>query len=222
MKSVLFYIILFFVSVSYAQRDSIPLGSKYKEDQIYLSILYNQLFNQPNGVSASSFSYGLNIGFIKDIILNKKGSWAFGLGLGYAFDSFNHGLQIENTNNLDQFSVNNSQENRMQYHSVEVPVEFRWRNSNAQKYKFWRIYSGFKFSYAFANNFKTVGNGTNSKTSNIDSFNNLQYGLTFSAGYDAFNLHVYYSLSPIFKDISINGQSIDSKVLRIGIVIYIL
>lgn len=223
MKNLITLLLLFFFSYVYCQRDTIPLGTKYKEDQFYISISYNQLFQQPDGVSGSGFSYGLNVGVVKDISLSKQGNWALGIGLGYAFDSFNHGMQVLSQNGIDQFTINNVlEENTMSFQSLEVPIELRWRTSNAQKYKFWRIYPGFKFSYNLSNKFSSVSNGTTVKASGLNSFNDLQYGVTLSVGYDAFNFHVYYALSPLFDNATLNSQPIDTRVLRMGLIIYIL
>ena len=184
---------------------------------------YNQLFNQPTGVSSSGFSYGLNIGMFKDISMNKKGSWAFAFGVGYSLDVFNQGLQVTTLNDVDQFSIDNIlDQNTMNLQFIEFPIELRWRNSNAQKYKFWRIYPGFKFSYNLSNKFNSVSNGTKLSASNINSFQNLHYGLTLSVGYDAFNFHIYYQLNPAFKGGILNGESIDTRILKMGLIIYIL
>ena len=83
---------------------------------------------------------------------------------------------------------------------VEVPFEFRWRNSTPTAYKFWRIYSGFKFGYVFANQAKYEGEPTNVKLNALDRFNKLQYGLTLSAGYNTWNIHMYYALNSIFDN----------------------
>lgn len=223
MKRFLFFTFLLTYSLSYGQRDSIPLGTKYKEDQIYLSLSYNQLFNQPTGVSSSGFSYGFNAGVIKDIPINKQGSWALGIGVGYSFNSFNHGLQIDSQNGIDTFSIDNVlDENSMSIHSIDIPFEIRWRNSNAQRYNFWRVYPGFKLSYNLKNSFSSTSNGVSNTIKNIDSFKDLQYGLTLSVGYDAFNLNVYYSLSPLFENATLNGESIDTKMIRVGLIVYIL
>ena len=88
---------IFFVSLAattIAQKDSLQLGDHYAEDQLYAIISYNQLFDQPAQIKGSGFSYGLSVGFIKDIILNKSGSFSVGLGAGFNFDSFNHGLKV--------------------------------------------------------------------------------------------------------------------------------
>ena len=57
---------------------------------------------------------------------------------------------------------------------------------------------------------------------NVARFNKLQYGLTFSAGYATFNFNVYYGLTPIFKDATAGTAVIGSKVLRLGMVFYVL
>ena len=67
------------------QKDSLSLGNKYAEDQVYFMISYNQLFHQPTTVKRSGFSYGLSAGFMKDQILNKQGSVSMALGFGYNF-----------------------------------------------------------------------------------------------------------------------------------------
>ena len=65
----------------YAQKDSLRLGDKYLEDQLYVSVSYSQFFNQPNNVIGSGFSYGLNTGYIKDISLVRSGKLALGIVL---------------------------------------------------------------------------------------------------------------------------------------------
>lgn len=205
-----------------SQRDTLPLGTKYREDQLYVSVLYNQLFEQPEGVSSSGFSYGMNLGFIKDIPLSRGGKWAIGIGLGYAFDYFNHGLQVT-SKDPDTFSIDNVlSQNIMSLHSLELPFELRWRNSNAQRYKFWRVYPGFKLRYNIANRFRSGSNSGTIDLNGLNSVRELQYGATLSAGYDAFNLHLFYGFSSVFEDAVLNGQDINSRIVKIGIIVYIL
>ena len=90
--------LLFYVTVSFAQKDSLQLGDSYADDQFYLSVSYAQLHQQPSSISKSNFSYSLSAGFIKDLILNKTGSLSMALGAGYGYSSFNHKLKIEDIN----------------------------------------------------------------------------------------------------------------------------
>ena len=216
---------LFFLSFSlYSQKDSLQLGDRYAEDQIYASISYAQFYDQPSSISKSGFSFSLSSGFIKDFILNKKGNLAFAFGLGYGFDSFNHELKVSQINNSIVFSSDNSiTDNAFTSHNLEIPFEIRWRTSTAKKYDFWRIYAGIKFLYNITNQFKyTDTNAIPFVFKNIENYRKIQYGLTLSAGYDEFNINVFYGLTPIFENASINGEQINTKILKFGLIFYIL
>ncbi|MCH3881673.1 MULTISPECIES: porin family protein [Tenacibaculum] len=224
---VLFFIFFSFLSFSQEEilqtKDSLTVDDKYLEDQIYLSITYNTLVNQPNTVADSGFSYGISAGFIKDLPLNSKRNFAFGIGVGYGFNSFNHGLKVSENSNQISYEIDNTlTSNKFVTHNIELPLELRWRNSTPTKYAFWRIYTGVKFSYNFSNTFSYVSTNDSFEFNNISSFNKFQTGLIVSAGYDAFNLHFYYGLTPIFKDSFIANDSIDTKILKFGLTFYIL
>ena len=223
MKKLIF---LFFITcslTSVAQKDSLQLGDRYAEDQLYVMVSYNQLFNQPAMVKGSGFSYGLSTGFMKDIILNKQGSISMALGVGYNFDLLNHGLTISEENNNITFQVDNSgATNKLLLHNLEFPFELRWRGSDAQTYKFWRVYMGVKASYNLSNNFKFTNETDSFSYRNVSSYNTWQYGLTLSVGYDVFAAHVYYGLNPILKDTSLGTADISSKIMRIGLIFYLL
>jgi len=216
-------ITLFFSYSGFAQKDSLQLGDYYAEDQLYAIISYNQLFDQPDQVKGSGFSYGLSAGFIKDIVLNKSGSFAIGLGVGFNFDAFNHGLKVSEVNNVVTFEVDNTlTSNNLTIYNVEFPFEIRWRGSTAKKYRFWRVYAGLKASYNLSNEFK-YNNGVQSFSfKNVSRFNQWQYGLTLSVGYDAFTVHTYYGLNPMLKDSSIGTTDISTKILRVGLIFYLL
>ena len=96
-QHIIFY--LFFTCTVFSQRDSLQIGERYLEDQTYIGITYNQLFDQPAQVGVSGFSYGLHLGYIKDVPLVKSGRVALAIGVGYAFDTFNHGLKVSTLNN---------------------------------------------------------------------------------------------------------------------------
>ena len=225
MKSIsILLVLLLFTSYNYAQKDSLNLGERYAEDQIYVSISYAQFYDQPTVISKSNFSYALSGGFIKDFILNKQGSFSLAAGVGYGFDFFNHKLKVEEINNSTVFSSDKTiSGNLFKSHNLELPFELRWRTSNANKYNFWRIYAGVKFLYNLSNKFQFKDASNSSfKFSNISSFNKLQYGLTLSAGYDEFNINVFYGLTPVFSESKINGENINTKTLKFGLIYYFL
>lgn len=199
------------------------MGDRYAEDQIYASVSYAQFFNQPSVISRSGFSYAISTGFIKDIILNKRGNVSFALGVGYGFDFFNHELKVEELNNITNFSTSaNLDSNVFKAHNLEFPLELRWRTSTSKKYDFWRIYGGVKFLYNLSNKFQFVENTTEFTYKNVNSYNSFQYGISLSAGYDVFNVNFYYSLTPLFKDATINGKNINTSILKFGLIFYIL
>ena len=160
---------------------------------------------------------------MKDLILNKQGSISMALGVGYNFDLLNHGLTISEENNDITFQADNSgATNKLLLHNLEFPFELRWRGSDAQTYKFWRVYMGVKASYNLSNNFKFTNETNSFSYRNVSSYNTWQYGLTLSVGYDVFTAHVYYGLNPILKDTSLGTADISSKIMRIGLIFYLL
>jgi hypothetical protein len=218
------FFLLVFPIFAFSQKDSLSIGDAYAEDQIYLSVAYSQFNTQPSTITKSNFSYALSGGYMKDIILNKAGTIAIAAGFGYGFDFFNHKLKVEEFNGETVFDQNNtSSDNVFKAHNLEFPFELRWRTSTVKKYNFWRVYAGIKFLYNVRNQFQyTDVNNNYIKYSNISSYNKLQYGLTISAGYDAFNINVFYGLTPIYKNATINGASINTKILKFGLIFYFL
>ncbi|WP_458627871.1 porin family protein [Winogradskyella sp. PC D3.3] len=209
--------------------DTSELYNTYREDQFYASITYNLLNEKPSGISQTGFSSGFHFGFIRDMPINTKRNVAIGLGLGLSTNSYNQkNILIEDVDNTITFTEidendYNVSKNKFTTYLVEVPFELRWRTSNAIDYNFWRIYTGFKIGYLVYNTTNFKSDVTDEKLSNIDSFNKVQYGLTLSAGYGTWNFHVYYGLNSIFdNNIQFEGESMDMKSLKIGLMFYIL
>jgi hypothetical protein len=222
--AVISLLLLFNTMWSFAQKDSLELGHRYADDQIYASISYAQFYEQPSEISKSNFSYSLSIGFMKDLILNKQGTISVAGGFGYGFDFFNHKLKVEEINDATVFNSDDEiSANLFKSHNIEFPFELRWRTSTANKYSFWRVYAGIKFLYNFSNKFQfDDASDTTFKYANVSNYNKLQYGLTLSTGYDEFNINIYYGLTPIFDNSAINGEVINSKVLKFGLIFYLL
>lgn len=224
MKKLIYFIFLL-VSASnlFAQKDSLQIGDRYAEDQIYASVSYAQFFNQPSVISRSGFSYSISTGFIKDFILNKNGNLSIAMGIGYGFDFFNHELKVEELDNATNFNTSNTLDSNVYTsNNLEFPLEIRWRTSTARRYDFWRVYGGVKFLYNLSNKFSNVENSTKFSYKNVNSFNKFQYGLTLSAGYDEFNVNFFYSLTPIFNNAKINNEDINTSILKFGLIFYIL
>ncbi len=207
--------------------DSLDLDDKYREDQFYLSVTYNFLSNKPENVTQKGFPTGFHLGFIRDMPVNERRNLSVGLGLGISSNSYNQNILINSNIGPDNFDLIDGEtisftKNKFTTYLVEVPFELRWRTSTSSSYKFWRVYTGVKVGYVLFNSSKYEGNLGDIKNKNIENFEKLQYGLTLSFGYSTFNFHVYYSLNNIFKDTSLNGESVDLSALKIGLITYIL
>ena len=215
--------------VSMAQNESENnIDSQYKEDQFYVGVTYNLLIDGPNDLKQRGFSPGIHFGFIKDMPINKARNKAIGLGIGLSSNSFNQNLLIQkNTDNNYAYSIiedtDSFSKNKFATHYVEIPLELRWRTSTPTDYAFWRIYTGIKFSYMLYQTTTHKGDLGRFNYSNVPDFDPFQYGLTLSAGYNTWNLHLYYGLNTIFsKDALIDGTPIDLKTIKVGLLFFIL
>ncbi|WP_273272575.1 porin family protein [Maribacter polysiphoniae] len=210
------------------------LDSRYLEDQFYLGITYNFFRDKPADFTQRNLSYGLQGGIIKDIPVNSSRTFAIGIGLGYAVNSYYSNLWASKTSEGIDYSLIDDDEividdetiqvdrNKLETHVLELPLELRWRNSTLEEYKFTRIYAGMKFGYIFAARSKLVTDVDKTSFANPD-IAKFQYGIMLNIGYNTFNAHIYYSLSNLFEDgPTIGTESINLKPLRIGFIFYIL
>lgn len=224
MNKFFIYFLLIFTSIS-AQNNEIE-SDFYLEDQLYIGITYNILTDLPKSIGQSGFSNSLFLGYIKDLPINKKRNFGFGLGLGYSFDTYFQNIKIHKVNNetlYENFLENeNFKNNKIIAHSIESPFEIRLRTSSKANYKFWRLYAGIKFKYNFYTRASYKNNGTQ-KLKNIKNFNKFNYGLTLGAGNSTWNLHLYYGLKPLFNNAKLNvDETINMKDFKIGLIFYIL
>ena len=211
--------VLFFLFSGFlqAQNDSTFVDDKYLEDQIYFNLTYIHMLNLPDRISQSGFSFGLGGGFIKDFPLNERRNIGLGAGLGYGLNNYYFNVKLEEAvPNEDSNPVNN----KIIMHTVELPIELRFRGSTASKYKFWRFYPWIKIAYAFAKN-TSFGKSADFDVKDVIEVNDFLYGLTFSAGYNKWNLHLYYGLNDLFNETQKNDYNINISDLRVGLIFYI-
>lgn len=201
-------------------------GGRYFEDQFYLGVTYNFLANMPSGVSQENLSYGLQLGAIKDIPLNRGGTKSIGIGLGMALDTYyTNLLAVRSASGIvyglaDE--VDGFRRSKIETHMVELPLEFRWRNSTATEYRFWRVYAGVKASYVLGARSKSVIGSEKNGFSN-DDIQRLQYGPTINFGYNTFNIHLYYALNDLLEEgATLEGAQIGFNSWKIGVIFYIL
>jgi len=201
---------------------------RYREDQFYFGLTYNILMNAPPGMSSRGLSGGLQGGFLRDMPINEKRNLAIAVGLGLAYDQFGQNLFIgEDSEGNSVFRVLDDNvdftQNRFGMAMVEVPIELRWRTSTPTEYRFWRIYGGARIGYAYwyKSTFKQPGNNVNQ--TKIPEFEPVRIAATLSFGYNTFNFYASYSINPFFKDAYTDeGDKIDLRTLRVGLIFYIL
>ncbi|MBO0322954.1 PorT family protein [Muricauda sp. CAU 1633] len=211
---------------SQAVEEEVSVDSNYLEDQFYIGFGYNVLLNKPTDAVQRNLSFNLQAGFIKDIPLNTRRNFGIGIGLGYAVNSYYSSIVASEVGNAIAYEVRSTSDfnrSKLETHALEIPFEFRWRTSTAEDYSFWRIYAGAKLGYVFSGRSRTVTDAEKMVFSNPD-IQDLQYGLILSFGYNTWNVHAYYGLNPLLKEGTSleTGESLDLKVLRIGVIFYIL
>jgi hypothetical protein len=134
-------------------------------------------------------------------------------------------LTIIQFGNMKYFHTDNItfSKNKMSIHTVDLPLEFRWRNSTPDSHKFWRVHLGVKLSYLIYDQYKLESSQGNVRQTNLKDFNDFQYGIYLTTGWNTWNLYAYYGLNPLFKSSAkIEGQSIDMNTANFGLMFYIL
>lgn len=220
------FISLLFPFLMFSQNEKIEkieADSLYREDQFYFGLTYNLLQEKPQSFTQNGLSSGVTFGFMRDMPINKKRTWAIAAGLGYSYNNLRHNIRIEKPTNDYLYTIDGSfNRNNLALHYLEVPIEIRWRNSTPTSHKFWRVYTGFKLNYLFANQSKFVSNSENIKIRNNSSLNKLVFGPYMAVGYNSINLYAYYALAPIAKDQKINNEDLNLRSFNIGFQFYIL
>lgn len=225
-----FFIFLFFLSGLCLAQDSLAVkvvDSLYREDQFYFGVTYNTLQKRPTDISQRSFSTGFNVGFLRDMPINKKRTFAVAAGLGLSYNSFNQNLLITKVDDEiiyqhipQDVSV---KRNKFSMFRFDIPIEFRWRNSTPYSHKFFRFYTGVKFGYLLTSNSRLITSIGNSIINNNPDFNKFHYGIYIATGYNTWNFYAYYGLNSIFNSNAfINGNQIEMNAVNFGLQFYIL
>ena len=230
MKKYIFYL-LFIISTSVfaqAKKTATPFAavdSLYREDQFFLGLTYNTLMKTPVDINQNGLSLGVTAGFLRDFPINKSRTVAIAIGLGASYNKFHQNLRVSNQNGTISYRIIGNEgydRNKLEQVTLDMPIEFRWRNSTPTRYDFLRIYTGFKFGYLLYNKTLYVGDDATENVQNNSDFNKFQYGPTISVGYNTWNLHAYYGLQPIFGNAVLNEQKVKMSTLNIGLIFYIL
>ena len=220
-KFFLLSFLLFFTQLCYTQ--SVIGKDFYREDQFYFGSSYFIQTEPIENFKQNGFSGNFQFGFIRDFPLNNNSTKAIGLGLGYERNFFTSNIQpIETNDNIDYRIVISrflESKNKISFSSFVLPIEYRWRSSSIDQYKFWRIYSGLKIK----KNFPLYSNPSYGSEITIDEIEDWTTSIYLNAGYNTWNISLEYDLNPILKNQKTsNGENLNISFFRLGLVFYIL
>lgn len=224
-------VVLSLISLSSVAQDTIRQAvedSLYREDQFYIGVTYNIPTNLPADAGVRGLTGGIHFGYLRDMPVNKRRNIAIAVGAGLAFDQFGQNLFIgETANDKTIFRVLDDDldytRNRFNMAVIEAPVEFRWRSSTAASYQFWRVYAGFRVGYAYWYKATFIQPGNDVNQTKIPEFDPIRLSATLSLGYNTFNFFASYSINPFFQDaVTVDGETVDFRALKVGLLFYIL
>ncbi|MHC5200741.1 porin family protein [Myroides sp. LJL119] len=200
--------------------DSVFVDLKYREDQFYFGLTHTLTQSKPQGFSPYSFSLGLNVGFLRDMPINKQRTFAIAPGIGFSYNNLRSNLGI--TPDKVHVILPEYKKSSLSLHYLDFPLEFRWRNSNATSHKFWRVYLGIKASYLLSDRTKTITQDYSVIYRKDPKINKWQYGIYASAGFNTWNFYVYYGLNEIYKSDLFANDAQRVRMLNLGLMFYIL
>lgn len=219
MKKFFFLILLPIYLSAQTTKDTISVDTTdllYREDQFYISLSYNLIQNRPTGFKQFSISPGLTAGFLRDFPITKNRRFAIAPGIGYSYNNIKQFINSDELLGVGSIAPSENIRSIITTHGIEIPIEFRWRNSTPQSHKFWRVYTGFKSTYIFNSKLTVESTSGTEKESISDRVNRWQFGVYVAAGFNTWNPYIYYGINPIFKDGSKFGN------LNVGFQFYIL
>ena len=200
-----------------------PDSKFYREDQFFIGSTYFIQTEKIDEFKQNGFSGNFQVGFVRDLPLNKNSTKALGIGFGYELNYFTSNIQPAEQNDRIDYRIIVSRflesKNKITFSSISLPIEYRWRKSSIDKYKFWRIYSGFKIK----KNFSLKSNPSYGSDTVIKDFNDWTSSIYINAGYNTWNISLEYDLNPIIEDKkTINGDNLNISFLRLGLIFYFL
>lgn len=196
----------------------------YREDQFFINLNLSLQSDDIGGFKQNGFSRSISLGFLRDYPVSKSGTKAIAVGMGYGFFRLVNNIDVDQVQNGYIYEVPEVQRalrNVFSYHQIQLPVELRLRTSTIEDYAFWRVYLGYRLSYQFGAQYNPF---FGSKFSLKDQLNDLQHSIGISLGFNTWNLHFNYSLTPLLKeDIrTINNRRLKLFPLQMGLIFYLL
>lgn len=182
-----------------------------KMDHVVIDVNHDRFQALPVGISQSYFSVGVDAYMFHDHPVNKKGTVAWALGLGYSGMNVHHNGQfiyeVQGSNTTthllpypDGLKI---YKNKISLNYVEVPFELRFRTMNKsieeRNVANFRFYVGFKGGVLVNSHTKYRDDETKVKVFDIENLLLYRYGPTLRIGFKKLSFHAFYSLTSIFE-----------------------
>ncbi len=238
LSSYFLYLAFLFSLATFAQNteaDSLRISElnrpdrKYLEDQLFFNFTYIALKNLYPEVAQQGFSHSFSFGYIRDIPVNLRRNIGFGVGIGYERSIYYQNLKIDVDQNTGKitYEILDPQTYRINAFGIKqiiFPVEFRFRGSTSDKFKFWRLYAGMTFGYvltafsSFENEYISI------KIRNLNAIpSKYQYGIHLYAGYAELNAYIYFGLNDLFSpEVKVDGKHVPMQDIRFGFMLTFL
>ena len=197
-------------------------GKGFKYDRLMFDITYNDWAGDRGPFKAQGPSMGMNVSFMFDIPMDKKGQASFAIGPQYGFYNIRHDLAY--SFDFDQGATFlDSPENVGAIGKVkavgnyfQVPIEFRFRSKGWKHFKF---HVGGRIGYlaAFNHKSKVVVDDVTSirKDFSTPDLNRLLYSAHVRFGIRNWAVYASYNFNPMFK----GDQSTKLNQFQLGLTI---
>ena len=218
------FICLFSLQYVFCQENNQENNQEYKEDQFYFGVSYFLQAKEITDFKQNGFSGNFQVGFIRDISLDKKNQKALGIGVGFERNKFTSNIQpfLNSDDQVDYRLVVSrflESKNELNYSSIVFPIELRWRTSSPNKYDFWRIYGGLKIK----RNYYIYSNPSYGRSLTIKKRKEWTNSIYLNSGFNTWNIHLEYDLNSVFENKKTDiGEEIDINFFKIGLIFYIL
>lgn len=182
-----------------------------KMDHIVLDLNHDRFQTVPTGITQGYFSIGVDAYMFHDHPINKKGTMAWALGLGFSGMNVHHNGQLVYNVEGDNVVTDlipyppglKFYKNKISLNYVEVPFEFRIRTMNTsieeRNVANFRFYMGFKGGVLVNSHTKYKDDEIKVKVYDIENLMMYRYGPTLRIGFKKLSFHAFYSLTSIFE-----------------------
>jgi hypothetical protein len=169
----------------------------YREDQVILGISYPFFTNAAPEITQNRFSHSLQAGFVRDMPINQRRNLACGLGLGVSYNVVYNNLRLTDDSQSFAF-ISNPDTNQWTWTELTLPLEFRWRTSAADVYKFWRIYGGITAIYTLHAQQNYQQSGFKPRFSSLP-FEQFRFAFHLSVGNNTWNIYYLHSINSLLE-----------------------